>query len=163
MVLTHLILNDQIKARTQISKIAFLLVDSDEEVQQMAKLFFVSLSGRNQNDIYNVVPDAISRLSSDTKKRLPKNGFQTIMRFLLSFVQKERNSETLMQKLAMRFGRTAVEKTWVDLAYCCAQLPVNDRALKKLLETNTWRALQPSLGNEQVSFCIFALLFFDYC
>jgi condensin complex subunit 1 len=150
MVLTHLILNDQIKAKTHISKMAFCLEDTDERVQALARLFFHQLAARGQNDVYNLIPDAISRLSRDEHNRLPRDGFRSVMAFLLAFVTKERSSETLLQKIAARFAKTPVAQQWRDLSFCMAQLPVNERGVKKLLEPQTWRSIQASLADEVV-------------
>lgn len=150
MVLTHLILNDQIKAKTHISKMAFCLEDSDDRVRAMARLFFQQLSARGQNDVYNLIPDAISRLSRDEHSRLPKDGFRSVMAYLLAFVTKERSSETLLQKIAARFAKTTAAQQWRDLAFCAAQLPINERGVKKLLEPQSWRSIQAALSDEVV-------------
>ena len=43
-VLTHLILNDMIKVKGQISEMAVCLEDSSKEISNLAKLFFSELS-----------------------------------------------------------------------------------------------------------------------
>ncbi|KAJ7379625.1 meiotic chromosome condensation [Desmophyllum pertusum] len=75
MVLTHLILNDMVKVKGQISEMATCLEDKDSRISDLAKLFFLELSqevlllrnafGWNSvgNAIYNILPDVISRLS----------------------------------------------------------------------------------------------------
>lgn len=47
MVLTHLILNDMIKIKGQISEIALCLVSPDIHIQQSAELFFLELSKKS--------------------------------------------------------------------------------------------------------------------
>ena len=44
MALTHLILNDMVKVKGQISEMATCIVDSDERLAALAKLFFFELS-----------------------------------------------------------------------------------------------------------------------
>ena len=44
MVLTHLILNDMIKIRGQISAMALCLEDEDYSIVELAKVFFYELS-----------------------------------------------------------------------------------------------------------------------
>lgn len=63
VVLSHLILNDMIKVKAQISEIAISLVDENEAIRNMAKLFFNELSKKGNNPIYNMLPDAIGQLS----------------------------------------------------------------------------------------------------
>ena len=43
-VLTHLILNDMVKVKGQISEMATCIVDHDERISNLAKLFFHELS-----------------------------------------------------------------------------------------------------------------------
>lgn len=64
VVLSHLILNDMIKVKAQISEIAISLVDEEEGIRNMTKLFFHELSKKGTNPIYNMLPDAIGQLSS---------------------------------------------------------------------------------------------------
>lgn len=44
MVLTHLILNDMIKVKNHIYKLAICIVDADDRIAGLAKLFFFKLS-----------------------------------------------------------------------------------------------------------------------
>lgn len=44
MVLTHLILNDMIKVKGQISDMAVCIIDADYRISGLAKLFFTELS-----------------------------------------------------------------------------------------------------------------------
>lgn len=44
MVLTHLILNDMVKVKGQISEMATCLEDKDSRICSLAKLFFLELS-----------------------------------------------------------------------------------------------------------------------
>ncbi|KAJ7379610.1 meiotic chromosome condensation [Desmophyllum pertusum] len=46
MVLTHLILNDMVKVKGQISEMATCLEDKDSRISDLAKLFFLELSRR---------------------------------------------------------------------------------------------------------------------
>ena len=44
MVLTHLILNDMVKVKGQISEMATCLEDKEQRIADLAKLFFLELS-----------------------------------------------------------------------------------------------------------------------
>lgn len=48
MVLTHLVLNDMVKIKGQISEIAVCLEDSDARVKDLTKMFFSELSKRGK-------------------------------------------------------------------------------------------------------------------
>ena len=49
MVLTHLILNDMVKVKGQISEMATCLEDKDSRISDLAKLFFLELSKKVTN------------------------------------------------------------------------------------------------------------------
>lgn len=68
-VVSHLVLNDQLKARGHISHLARALVDSEERNKMVARLFFQELSRKANNPIVNYLPDIISRLT-DTEIEL---------------------------------------------------------------------------------------------
>lgn len=46
MVLTHLILNDMMKVRSHISRLALCLQDSEPRIASLAQLFFHELSNK---------------------------------------------------------------------------------------------------------------------
>ena len=117
MVITHLVLNDMIKVKGQVAHVAHSLNDSNESIAELAKLFFIKLSERSNNPVYNLLGDIISIFSQDQSgaqkaaeeenvvtasvlsatasagQELPalsKEQFQNTMHFLLSFVQKDK-------------------------------------------------------------------------
>ena len=100
MVITHLVLNDMIKVKGQVSQVAHSLNDPNESIAELAKLFFIKLAERSNNPVYNLLGDIISNFSQDqgdasggagaTLPQLSKEQFQTTMHFLLSFVQKDK-------------------------------------------------------------------------
>ena len=87
LVLTHLILNDMVKVKGQISEIALCLEDDEPKTSDLARLFFQELSKRGNNPIYNLMPDIVSRLSS---MGLTKEVFRRVMSFLMNFVNKDK-------------------------------------------------------------------------
>jgi len=102
MVVTHLVLNDMIKVKGQVSHVANSLNDHSEHIRELAKLFFIKLSERSNNPVYNLLGDIISIFSQDLSEdsgaaaddtmriHLTKEQFETTMHFLLSFVQKDK-------------------------------------------------------------------------
>lgn len=143
MVVSHLILNDMMKARGNISHVAKCLVDADEGIQGLTKLFFQSLSEKKgaggTNPIYNLLPDMLSSLSADPA--LPQEDFRRILAHLLGFISKDRHSEALVEKLVLRFEMTRELKQWRDIAYCLAQLTYNEKMIKKLADNLKVRGL----------------------
>jgi len=129
-VLTHLILNDMIKVKGQISDMAFCIVDSVERISGLAKLFFSELSKKG-NTLYNVMPDIVSRLS-DPEKGIAEDHFRLIMKYIIGLIEKDKLLESLVEKLCHRFRATRTERQWRDIAFCLSLFPYSDRSIKKL-------------------------------
>jgi len=135
MVLTHLILNDMVKVKGQVGEIAVCLSDPDQRISDLTRVFFTELSKRSSNPIYNILPDTLSCLSrlasgeaqnqefaaaivADAAgvtggpspvalRQLDRETFREIVRFLLSFIGKDKQSDSLAEKLLHRFESTA--------------------------------------------------------
>ncbi|XP_042644212.1 condensin complex subunit 1 isoform X2 [Tyto alba] len=130
LVMTHLILNDMIKVKGQVSEMAALLIDPEETVMGVARNFFSELSNK-ENAIYNLLPDIISHLS-DPNCSIEEESFHTIMRQLFSYITKDRQTEGLVEKLCQRFRIARTERQYRDLSYCLTLLPLSERGLRKL-------------------------------
>merc|ERR1711997_1137564 len=129
-VLTHLILNDMIKVKGQISDMALLIVDDVEKISNMAKLFFTELA-RKGNALYNVMPDIISGLSNP-EAGIEEDNFREVMKYIIALIEKDKHLESLVEKLCLRFRVTKTERQWRDLAFCLSMFNYNDKAIKKL-------------------------------
>lgn len=129
-VLSRLILSDMIKVKGQISNIANLMVDDDEDLSSCSRYFFSELS-KKLNAIYNVLPDIISRLS-DPKLGVTEENFRIVMKFLFELIDKDRHIDKLMEKLCKRFSDTIIERQWCDLAFCLSLLKYSDKTIGKL-------------------------------
>jgi condensin complex subunit 1 len=145
MVLTHLILNDMVKVKGQVCEIALCLQDNEPRIRDMARLLFFELSKRSNNPIYNLLPDIVSQLSEIGVRR---EQFRSIMSFLLGFITKERQTETLCDKLCQRFPKANTISQKGDLAYCLAQLKISEKCVKHL--NNHYKLYSASLFDEEV-------------
>lgn len=133
MVLTHLILNGMVKVKGQISEMAKCLEDQDTRISDLAKLFFTELATKD-NAIYNNLPDIISNLSSETNG-VDEETFQSIMGFLLEFIDKDKQTENIAEKLCFRFRNATTERQWRDISYCLSLLSFkSERTIKKLID-----------------------------
>lgn len=132
LVMTHLILKDMVKVKGQVSEMAVLLIDPVPQIAALAKNFFNELSHKG-NAIYNLLPDIISRLA-DPEGGVEEEPFHTIMRQLLSYITKDKQTESLVEKLCQRFRTARTERQYRDLAYCMLQLPLTERGLRKMLD-----------------------------
>jgi len=132
MVITHLILNDMLKLKGEVSDIALLFEDPDIKIQNLVKLFFHELHKKDSKIIYNLLPEAIGRLS-----RLPnvsESDFQTFARNIMQYLEKEKYSETLVDKLCARLKNSDVPKDWRNSAFCMSLLSFNEKGIRRLMD-----------------------------
>lgn len=146
MVLTHLILNDMMKVKGYISDIAECLEDDDQRIVALTKLFFHELAQRGHSPIYNLLPDILSRLSASTS--MSQASFQKIMKYLLGFITKDKQVESIVEKLCTRFSCCEDTRRARDLAFCLSQLSISEKGLKILSEAV--KSYTPWLGDEEV-------------
>ncbi|TCD67328.1 Condensin complex subunit [Steccherinum ochraceum] len=133
MVLTHLILNGMIKVKGQLGEMAKCLEDPDVRIADLAKLFFSELSTKD-NAIYNNLPDVISHLSVGAHA-VEEDAFQSTMKYIFSFIEKEKQAENIVEKLCQRFRLTDDPRQWRDIAFCLSLLPFkSERSVKKLID-----------------------------
>ncbi|KIP06713.1 hypothetical protein PHLGIDRAFT_106688 [Phlebiopsis gigantea 11061_1 CR5-6] len=133
MVLTHLILNSMIKVKGQLGEMAKCLEDSDQRIADLAKLFFDELATKD-NAIYNNLPDVISHLSVGAHA-VDEEAFQSTMKYIFKFIEKEKQAENIVEKLCQRFRLSEEPRQWRDIAFCLSLLPFkSERSVKKLVE-----------------------------
>ncbi|NXD85150.1 CND1 protein, partial [Halcyon senegalensis] len=137
LVMTHLILKDMVKVKGQVSEMATLLIDPEDAIAGVAQNFFSELSNKAKpyfpqgNAIYNLLPDIISHLS-DPNCGIEEESFHAIMRHLFSYITKDKQTESLVEKLCQRFRTARTERQYWDLSYCLTLLPLSERGLHKL-------------------------------
>ncbi|CAG8557907.1 14373_t:CDS:10 [Ambispora leptoticha] len=133
MVLTHLILNGMIKVKGQLGEMAKCLEDKDERISDLAKLFFTELASKD-NAVYNNLPDIISNLSSG-ENAVNEDSFKEIMKFLFEFIEKDKQTENVVEKLCQRFKNLDDKRQWRDIAFCLSLLPYkSEKSFRKLVE-----------------------------
>lgn len=131
-MLSHLILHEMVRVKGQIADLALCIVDKSDEIRNITQQFFKEIANKS-NILYNVLPDIISKLG-DVNLHLEEEKYRTIMRYILGLIQKDRQIETLVEKLCLRFPVTRAERQWRDIAYCLSLLSYNERSLKKLID-----------------------------
>jgi condensin complex subunit 1 len=145
MVLTHLILNDMVKVKGQVCEIALCLRDNDQRIRDTSRLLFNELSKRSNNPIYNLLPDIVSQLSQID---ISKDDFRSILSFLLGYIKKDKQNEMLMEKLCHRLPKCQTISQKADIAYCMAQLKVNERSIRSLMDN--FKLYKDALYDEDV-------------
>uniref|UniRef100_A0A4Y0API6 Condensin complex subunit 1 n=1 Tax=Anopheles funestus TaxID=62324 RepID=A0A4Y0API6_ANOFN len=131
-MLSHLILHEMIRVKGQISDLALCIVDPVKEIRIITEQFFKEIANKS-NILYNVLPDIISRLS-DPNLQLEEEKYHIIMRYIISLISKDKQIESLVEKLCLRFRVTKEVRQWRDIAFCLSLLSYNEKMIKKLTE-----------------------------
>lgn len=137
--ISNLILKEMVKPKGQISEIALCIIDKHPQIATLATSFFSELAKRQHGEaLFNILPDIFSNLVGghlDKDRQLDEEDFKTIMEFLFKYVSKEKQTESLSEKLCQRFHMADNNpRLWRDLAYIMSKLSYNERSLKGLLD-----------------------------
>jgi condensin complex subunit 1 len=150
-VLSHLVLNDMLKVRGNVADMARCLEDTDPQVAALARLFFHELAQRTGAPIYNLLPDVLSRLSADAS--LSEESFSRIMKHLLLFVDKDKQTDGLVDKLLARMPDAIAGghvKQQRDITLCVASLQgLSDKGVKRIMDS--WKLYEAALGDGVVA------------
>lgn len=66
---------------------------------------------------------------------MDEDGFHSTMRYIFTFIEKEKQAESIVEKLCQRFRLTEDARQWRDIAFCLSLLPFkSERSVKKLIE-----------------------------
>lgn len=132
-VLSSLIMREMVRVRGQISELALCIVDKDSQIRQDAKQFFKALSQKG-NALYNVMPDILSRLT-DPDLDINESDFQEILKHILNLLQKEKQIDSIIDKICARFKLATTERQWRDFAYCLSLMQFSVKSIRHLIES----------------------------
>ncbi|XP_018316818.1 condensin complex subunit 1 isoform X2 [Mycetomoellerius zeteki] len=132
-ILSNLIMREMIRVKGQVSELALCIIDEDEQIRRDTKEFFSQLAQKG-NALYNIVPDILSRLA-DPQLNLKEKHFQETIRYILSLMQKEKQIDTIIDKICTRFKLAATERQWRDLSYCLSLLQFSRKSIQRLIES----------------------------
>ena len=124
MTLTFLILAGQVKVKGQLGEMAKCLEDSDRKISDLARMFFTELATKD-NAVYNQFVDMFSILTQPGSLEggvLEEEALRRVLKFLCGFIEKDKHSKNLSEKLAARLGRCESERQWNDTAYALGLL-----------------------------------------
>ncbi|MCJ1310030.1 Condensin complex subunit [Agyrium rufum] len=138
MTLTFLILAGQVKVKGQLGEMAKCLEDSDKRIADLSRMFFTELATKD-NAVYNQFVDMFSLLSAD--KDLEEDALKRIVKFLASFIEKDKHAKQLADKLAARLARCDTERQWNDVAYALSLLQHKNEDIQKTV-SNGFKLVQ---------------------
>lgn len=128
VVVSHLVLTNMVKPRGHMSDIAVCLEDESTTIVDAARLFFKELAAKD-NALMVLLPDTISSLY---RKNLDFDTAKSILQFLLSFVDLQRDLMSLIDKLCQQFSNSPEARSWRYLAYCLSMLNHTDSSIERL-------------------------------
>ncbi|KAL8900106.1 MAG: hypothetical protein Q9192_001238 [Flavoplaca navasiana] len=128
MTLTFLILAGQVKVKGQLGEMAKCLEDPDKRIADLSRMFFTELATKD-NAVYNQFIDMFSHLSAATD--LEESSLKRIIKFLASFIEKDKHAKQLADKLAARLGRCDNERQWDDIACALSLLQHKNEEIQK--------------------------------
>lgn len=132
MALSHLILNDMVKVKGQMVGLTLRVLDEDERINELARVFFHELSRKSANAIYNLLPDTISCVSR--REDVSSADVKKVMSFLVGFIDKGWQAEGVVDKLCHRFRTSESDQESRDIAYCISQLNLNEKCIGRLAD-----------------------------
>ncbi|KAI5855220.1 condensin [Tricharina praecox] len=138
MTLTFLILAGQVKVKGQLGQMAKCLEDSDKRIADLARMFFTELATKD-NAVYNHFVDMFSLLSAE--EDLDEESMKRIVKFLASFIEKDKHAKQLSDKLAARLPRCETQRQWDEIAYALSLLPHKNEEIQKTV-TGGFRVVQ---------------------
>ncbi|XP_014212154.1 condensin complex subunit 1, partial [Copidosoma floridanum] len=145
-MLSNLILGEMIRVKGQVAQLALCMIDENETIRSDAKQLFRDLSQKG-NALYNVMPDILSCLS-DSELQLAEKDFQEIIKYILGLLQKDRQVDSIIEKLCSRFKLATTERQWRDLSYCLSLLKFSVKGIRILI--NDLPLLKEKIHNEDV-------------
>ncbi|KAI9873863.1 MAG: Condensin complex subunit, partial [Pleopsidium flavum] len=140
MTLTFLILAGQVKVKGQLGEMAKCLEDSDKRIADLSRMFFTELAIKD-NAVYNHFVDMFSLLSAE--KELEEDALRRIVKFLATFIEKDKHAKQLADKLAARLARCETERQWNDVAYALSLLQHKSEDIQKAISAG-FRVIQAS-------------------
>lgn len=123
ITVTFLILSGQLKFKGQLSSMATFLESSDKCISNLCQLFFSELATKD-NAIYNNFIEIYNGLSSDVT--ISKESFNKIIKFLLSFITKEKYQKSLNEKFLDRLVKCKTESQWNSLSFVLNSISYKD-------------------------------------
>ncbi len=128
IVISHLVLGDMLKLKGEVVDICMLLEGDDEKLKELVNLFFHEINNKGNNVIYNIIPKALAKLSGEYKN-LSYEQFQNIVKVLMKYVEKDKHTEGLVEKLFVKLRNSNDVIEWRNTTYCLSLLNYNNEKI----------------------------------
>lgn len=132
-MLSYIILQAIIRVTGEVAEMAACIVDEKAEIRDAAKEFFRQLVGCKEQEYYKVIPDIVSRFSTNHEPMF-EDKFRVIVKYLFELIHKDRPAENLVEKLCGRFRNTNTERQWRDISFCLSLLNPTEKTMRRLID-----------------------------
>lgn len=128
MVITHLILNDMLKIKSEICQLAPLLQDPDSHIRSLVDLFFHEVNKKDKTLLFNLVSESIIQMTREGSE-FEEATIQVFLEKVLGIIPRDRNFEALITKLCKRLGKSANQKECRMIAFTISLISLNEKCL----------------------------------
>ncbi|KRY18275.1 Condensin complex subunit 1 [Trichinella patagoniensis] len=153
-IMSYLVLHNLTKPGRMLADIALCTVDENPTIVSLAKRFFKEYSDKTAT-FFSILPDISGQLSLKYNEIGAEKSWQ-ICKFLYSFVNKERQNESFIDKLCERFVIAKNVEHCHILAKCLTLPTYNERLIRKVAES--MKCYEEKLKDDTVLQCFLSIV-----
>ena len=155
-ICVHLALNDMMRIPEMTPYLLALIADDDPAIASMGVSFLHELHSKNKNFVYNMLPVVVIHLSKNFEDCEGK--FVQAMRPILSKIEKDKQAESIIDKLCSRFPAVGASRTTAfDLTvaryitFCLSELNyASDRVVGKVCADSNFNMYKRWLFDDKI-------------
>ncbi|KRX73505.1 Condensin complex subunit 1 [Trichinella sp. T6] len=153
-IMSYLVLHNLTKPGRMLADIALCTVDENPTIVSLAKRFFKEYSDKTAT-FFSILPDISGQLSLKYNEIGAEKSWQ-ICKFLYSFINKERQNESFIDKLCERFVIAKNVEHCHILAKCLTLPTYNERLIRKVAES--MKCYEEKLKDDTVLQCFLSIV-----
>ncbi|KRY39531.1 Condensin complex subunit 1 [Trichinella spiralis] len=153
-IMSYLVLHNLTKPGRMLADIALCTVDENPTIVSLAKRFFKEYSEKAAT-FFSILPDISGQLSLKYNEIGAEKSWQ-ICKFLYSFINKERQNESFIDKLCERFVIAKNVEHCHILAKCLTLPTYNERLIRKVAES--MKCYEEKLKDDTVLQCFLSIV-----
>ncbi|KAJ1635236.1 non-SMC mitotic condensation complex subunit 1-domain-containing protein [Pavlovales sp. CCMP2436] len=110
---------------------------SSAPVRKRAKMLFLELAQKSSAPVYNLLPELLSKLTA-ANAPVDDEGFREIFGYLLGFIEKDKQAESLADRLCSRLAAAGSdeERAVRAVAFCLEKLPPSEKSIRRYRTIN---------------------------
>ncbi|KRZ70500.1 Condensin complex subunit 1 [Trichinella papuae] len=153
-IMSYLVLHNLTKPGRMLADIAICTVDENATIVALAKRFFKEYSDKTTT-FFSILPDISGQLSLKYNEIGAEKSLE-ICKFLYSFINKERQNESFVDRLCERFVIAKNVEHCHILAKCLTLPAYNERLIRKVVEN--MKCYEDKLKDDTVLKCFLSIV-----